>query len=156
MSSTPSIQSDEPPREGTDRRGADAAVTHDDSGDAVPGRGCEEIIPGGLAVIVAMNVDPSRRHQESGGFEDRASGVREIGPDGNDAIALDRVRLLARAAPLSRRRSFRFGSTDRACAAPWSPLGGKADLLGSAAVAHPLLRQFTFCLTKRITYARWQ
>ncbi len=90
MSSTPSISpmSQFPPC-GAHRRETNAAVAHDHSGDAVQRGWCKQIVPGGLAVIVGVDVDPSRRHQESGGIEDRAPGVREIRPDSSDAVALN-------------------------------------------------------------------
>ena len=43
-----------------DRREADAAVAGDDRGDAVPRRRAEPVVPGGLAVVVHVDVDEAR------------------------------------------------------------------------------------------------
>ena len=125
-------ESDEPFASfGSDRREADAAIAHDHGGDAVQRRGCEQVVPGGLAVIVGVDVDPSRRHQESGGIEVRAPGVREIGTRSQRCGRPRWRRLLARAAPRSRRRSSRSGSTDQSRAAPWSSPSAQDSRLGS-------------------------
>jgi hypothetical protein len=42
------------------RREADAAVAHHHGGDAVPGRGVQPLVPRGLAVVVAVDVDEAR------------------------------------------------------------------------------------------------
>ena len=69
MSSTPSIRPiSHSWRSGGHGREADAAVAHHDGGDAVPARRREQRVPGGLAVVVRVDVD------EAGGDE-RAVGV---------------------------------------------------------------------------------
>ncbi len=47
------------------RRKADPAVAHHDCRNAVPARRAEVRIPRDLAVVVRMDVDPSRRHHEA-------------------------------------------------------------------------------------------
>ncbi len=56
---------------------ADAAVAHDQRRDAVLARGSEERVPRGLAVVVGVQVDEPRRHQQSVGIDDlcAAAGV---------------------------------------------------------------------------------
>ena len=67
MSSTPSIR---PISHwcaiGRGRREADAAVAHDDGGDAVPGRRRHLRVPRRLAVIVRVDVDEARRDDLAG------------------------------------------------------------------------------------------
>ena len=62
MSSTPSISSiRNDSLAGAHRREADAAVAHHERGDAVPGRGREQRIPGDLPVVVGVHVHPAGR-----------------------------------------------------------------------------------------------
>ena len=75
---------------GTGRREADAAVAGDDGRHAVPRAGSEHLVPGGLAVVVGVDVDPARCHE-------RAVGVdrwRRLHPveraNGGDAPVVDR------------------------------------------------------------------
>ena len=73
-----------------DRGEADPAVAHDDGRDAVQRRGFQHRIPGGLTVVMAMDVD------ESGG-DDPAVGLDDLGavtdrarcPDRGDAPVVD-------------------------------------------------------------------
>ena len=61
MSSTPSISSMRRSRSaGRTGREADAAVAHHDGGDAVPRRRQQAAVPGGLAVVVGVDVDEAR------------------------------------------------------------------------------------------------
>jgi hypothetical protein len=72
-----------------DRREAHAAVAHDHGGDAVQRRRLEERVPRGLPVVVAVDVDESRR-------DDQARSVDDLGrlgahrADGSDLAAVDR------------------------------------------------------------------
>ena len=43
------------------RRKADAAIAHDDGGDAVPAGGTHDRIPGDLAVVMRVHIDPTGR-----------------------------------------------------------------------------------------------
>jgi hypothetical protein len=61
------------------RREADAAVAHDDGGDAVPRRGRHLGIPGRLAVVVRVDVDEARRDDVARGVDLLAS-ARQDGP----------------------------------------------------------------------------
>ena len=54
---------------GFDGREADAAVAHHDGRDAVIAGGREVRIPGGLAVVVGVDVDEARRDREAGGVD---------------------------------------------------------------------------------------
>ena len=56
---------------------ADATVAHHDGGDAVPRRRREERVPGGLTVVVGVDVDPARRHEPAGGVDD-ASRLTDV------------------------------------------------------------------------------
>ena len=49
---------------------ADAAVAHHERGDAVPRRRGELRVPGDLAVVVGVDVDPARRDQQAVSFDD--------------------------------------------------------------------------------------
>ena len=46
-------------------RKADAAIAHDGCGDAMPGGGRQRAVPGGLGVIMGVDVDPAGRHQRA-------------------------------------------------------------------------------------------
>ena len=54
---------------GEDRRKPDPTVAHDHCGHAVPTRRRELRIPGGLAIIVGVNVDKARRDKEPFGSD---------------------------------------------------------------------------------------
>src|SRR5690606_7336674 len=73
---------------GSHRGEADAAVAHHHRGDALPRRRRQLAVPGGLAVIVGVDVD------EAGGDEcavgvDLPGAVRLDPSDGGDAVAVD-------------------------------------------------------------------
>ena len=51
------------------RREPDAAVAHHRGGHAVPARGGETRVPRGLAVVVGVDVDEARRHQQARGVD---------------------------------------------------------------------------------------
>ena len=70
------------------RREAHATVAGDDGGSAQGRRGRHARIPGDLAVVVRVDVDPTRRDDETRGVDLLAALGRD-GPDLNDAIALD-------------------------------------------------------------------
>ena len=83
MSSTPSISSissASPAR--PHRREADAAVAHHHRGHAVVDAGREGLVPGGLAVVVGVDVDEARRHPG-------AAGVDALARRAGDAADLD-------------------------------------------------------------------
>jgi hypothetical protein len=52
---------------GPHRREADAAVAHHDGGDAVPCRRQQAAVPGGLTVVVAVDVDEARGDEQTVG-----------------------------------------------------------------------------------------
>ena len=58
---------------GRGRREPDAAVAHHHGGDAVPARRCQPRVPGGLGVVVGVDVDEARRDQPAGGVDLAAS-----------------------------------------------------------------------------------
>ena len=58
----------------TGRREADAAIAGDDGGHPVPRAGGEDLVPRRLAVVVGVDVDPSRGDQRAVGV-DRALGT---------------------------------------------------------------------------------
>ncbi len=68
---------------------ADAAVAHHGRGDAVIAGRRELRIPGGLAVVVGVDVDEARRHGQPRGVE-RARGAAGNLPDCSDAAVLYR------------------------------------------------------------------
>ena len=67
---------------------ADAAIAHDHAGDPMPGRRLHPLVPGGLAVVVGVDVDET-------GADQLAAGVDLLGApavhraDGDDAAVLD-------------------------------------------------------------------
>ena len=71
------------------RSKTNTAVAGDHSGDAVPARWFEQVVPGGLPVVVRMNVDEAGRHDEPGCIElfDR---VAEVGANGRNDAAINR------------------------------------------------------------------
>ena len=71
-----------------DRREADAAVAHDGGGHAVPAGGGHDGIPGGLAIVVGVDVHPAGGDNEPVGV-DLAPGRALDLANGNDAVALD-------------------------------------------------------------------
>ena len=88
MSSTPSISwMSQLLAARAHRREADAAVAHDDRGDAVPARRREQRIPADLAVVVGVDVDEAGRDQQPVGV-DRAPGrsAGQIADLGDDAV----------------------------------------------------------------------
>ena len=56
-------------RVGAHRREPDAAVAHDHGGHAVPARRREQRVPGGLAVVVRVQVDEAGREQQAVGVD---------------------------------------------------------------------------------------
>ena len=54
---------------GVHGRKAHAAVAHHERGHAVPRRGGEDLIPGGLAVVMGVDVDPAWGHQQAVGID---------------------------------------------------------------------------------------
>ncbi len=71
------------------RREADAAIAHHRRGDAVPARGLQVRIPGGLAVIVGVDVDEARRDQHALGV-DLFGALPAHLADGGDLAVLHR------------------------------------------------------------------
>src|SRR3546814_5159595 len=57
------------------RREADAAVAGHHGGDPVPGRRVEAVVPGGLAVVVHVDVDEAGRDEQAIGVELLAAGA---------------------------------------------------------------------------------
>ena len=71
---------------GPHRREADAAVAGHDGGDAVPRRRDEAVVPGGLAVVVHVDVDEARGDEQAVGVE-LLGGAAVDAPDlGDDAV----------------------------------------------------------------------
>jgi hypothetical protein len=73
---------------GAGGRETDAAIAHQDSGDAMPERRRQLRIPGDLAVIVGMDVDPAGRDQQAVGMDRLACRGRDP-PDLGDAAVLN-------------------------------------------------------------------
>ena len=69
------------------RREADAAVAGHDGGDAVPGRRDEPVVPGGLAVVVHVDVDEAGRDEQAVGVELLGGGAVDPPDLGDDAVA---------------------------------------------------------------------
>src|SRR6185437_16102720 len=69
------------------RREADAAIAKHGRGDAVPGGGRDERIPGRLTVVVGMDVDKTRRDDQPIGV-DLPLARAELWPDCGDPSAL--------------------------------------------------------------------
>ena len=74
---------------GVHRREPDAAVAHHDRRDAVPRRGREVVVPRRLAVVVGVDVDPSRRDQRAVRVDFAATGAVDRA-DRNDGAVLHR------------------------------------------------------------------
>ena len=108
MSSTPFHQLDqELVVRRAHRREADAAVAHDRRRDAVPAEGRQQRVPGGLAVVVGVDVDPAGGDDHARRV-DLAPGGAEGLADRDDAVAIDRD--VADEGPrLCRRRWFHPG-----------------------------------------------
>ena len=66
---------------------ADAAVSGDHRGDTVPARGRHLGVPGHLAVVVGVDVDPPRRHEQAACVHHATSPPFDV-PDGGDDAAL--------------------------------------------------------------------
>jgi len=82
-------QSDEPVvAVGLHRSEADAAVAHHDRGHALPGRRGQQRVPGDLAVVVGVDVDPARGDQQPFGVELLAPRARHV-THGGDAAVVD-------------------------------------------------------------------
>jgi hypothetical protein len=89
---------------------AHAAIAHDGRGDAMPGGRAEVGIPGGLAVVVGMDVHPARRHQAAVG-PDLAPGGAGLAFRLDDAAAVDGE--VARVAGLARTIDDRAAAYDQ-------------------------------------------
>ena len=82
-------EGDEPVvRVGPHRCEPDAAVAHHGGGDAVPARGGHAGVPGGLAVVVGVDVDETGSDQQPVGIDLLAAGGGHR-PDGGDRPAVD-------------------------------------------------------------------
>jgi len=68
---------------------ADSAVPHDHRGDPVPSGRRQVRVPGGLSVIVGVDIDPSGRDEETCRI-DLAPPLAHVDSDGDDAIPVDR------------------------------------------------------------------
>ena len=89
MSSTPSIRSISALLVlAAHRREADAAIAEHDGRGAVPGGRRQHGIPGGLAVIVRVHIDPARRDQPAVGVHLALAGPG-LAADLDDAVAVD-------------------------------------------------------------------
>ena len=87
MSSTPSISSMRRSWSlGTHRCEADPAVAHHHGGDAVPRRRGEVVVPGGLAVVVGVDVDEAGGDQGAVGVDLRAPAPSDNRADRDDAV----------------------------------------------------------------------
>ena len=64
---------------------ADAAIAHHDGGHPVPPRRRDLGVPGGLAVVVGVDVDPARRDQPALGVDLAAGGALDLAGRGDDA-----------------------------------------------------------------------
>ena len=76
-------------RIGSHRREADAAVAHDRGRDAVPARRRHPLVPGRLSVVVRVDVDEARGHQQPVGV-DLLRAPPGDGAHGGDRPAVDR------------------------------------------------------------------
>ena len=68
---------------GPHRRETDAAIAHDDRGDAVPAARGDLLVPADLAVVVGVDVDETRGQQLAPGIDD-APGLRRAAPRGRN------------------------------------------------------------------------
>ena len=77
---------------GAHGREADAAVPHDNRGDAVPRRRCDAVVPRGLPVVVGVDVDEAGGDDGAVGV-DAAAGLPDAGAvavaDRADSVAVD-------------------------------------------------------------------
>ena len=73
---------------GPHRREADAAVAHHRGGDAVPAGGRQQRIPGGLAVVVGVDVDEAGGDDHAGARRSRAAPSADLAHL-DDAVAVD-------------------------------------------------------------------
>ena len=69
-------------------RETDPAIPHDHAGDPVPGRGLHALVPGGLAVVMGVDVHEARTDQLAAGVELLAAHAGHLA-DGDDAAVLD-------------------------------------------------------------------
>ena len=72
---------------GAHRREADAAVAHDHGGDAVAGAGLEQVVPGGLAVVMGVDVHEAGSDDLAGGVDGLRRFAGQAGADGDDRVA---------------------------------------------------------------------
>ena len=89
------------------RREADAAIAEHRGGDAMPGRGRHERVPGRLAVIVRMNIDEARLTIRPAASISRRP-LPSLGPTAVILPSCTATSATRRASP-SRRKRFRFG-----------------------------------------------
>ncbi len=71
---------------GSDRGEPNAAVAHHERRDAVRGRGLQRVVPGGLAVVVGVDVHPARRHDGPVGVDDAGRRRRDRADLGDAAV----------------------------------------------------------------------
>ena len=90
------------------RRETDAAIAHDRRRHPVPGRGSHLRIPGGLAVIVGVDVDPARGDDQAGRVDFAPGLARDLAHRG-DPVAVHRDVALASRAPPCRRQGSHPG-----------------------------------------------
>ncbi len=69
---------------------AHAAIAHDDGADAVAGRGIHLLVPGDLAVIVGVNIDPGGGDDCPVGVDDLLGGLGDARADRDDHPVLHR------------------------------------------------------------------
>ena len=95
---------------GAHRGEAHAAVAGDDGGDAVAGGRVEHVVPGGLAVVVGVDVDEAGRDQHARRRRrSRPPRRRATAPTADDLAVLDRDVARRASARRCRRRSSRCG-----------------------------------------------
>src|ERR1019366_4644452 len=75
---------------GHGRGEADAAVAGDDGGDTVPAARGQDLVPGGLAVVVGVDVHPTGGDQEAVGIHRAGSRLTGEGSDAADAPVVHR------------------------------------------------------------------
>ena len=116
---------DEEPLRARPHRGeADPAVAEHGGGDAVPRRRGEVGVPGGLAVVVGVDVDPAGQHQGALGVDLPAAALAQRRAHGDHPTAVDGYVTRRPAHGRCRRRSFPAVAPGRPWAGgyrPWRP-----------------------------------
>ncbi len=74
---------------GPGRGEPDAAVAGDDGGDPVPAARGQHLVPGGLAVVVGVDVDPARGDQQPVGVDGPGRRLAGGGADAGDRAPVD-------------------------------------------------------------------